>query len=269
MGPLPLSFLLAFLAALAEFIGGSLTVLRRPSKLALLNMTGLAAGFILAAVLIDRVPEVMHGNPQGQFWLLAGFLAIYLIENLFSTHAHVHDHQAHVHVHEPPGLGHGHSLVSRFQSHECLITPVASYAAFAGLALHTFLDGVAIAAGFAASPQTGYLMFLAVIFHKLPDGFSVSSLMLAAGRGRRMALGAAAALGLCTISGALAASLISGLSPASAPALLALATGSFLYIGASDLIPATNVGQDQRVYWTVLLGVLLYLLASWAIPNGH
>lgn len=259
------ALLLATLAAAAEVAGGALTLLhRRPGKTLLLQLTGIAAGFILATVLLDRVPMVMHDNPRGGLYMLAGFLVIYLIENLFSTHAHSHDRGAHVHVHEPPGMGHSHSLVSQFQSHQCLISPASAYAAFVGLALHTFLDGVAISAGFAASPYTGFLMFLAVIFHKLPEGFSMSSLMLAAGRGRRMAFGAAALLGLATVLGALTALYVSAIRPAAAPGLLAVATGSFLYIGASDLIPATN-GGDRRAIWSVLLGVALYALSAWVL----
>lgn len=263
MSTTAVALLLACLAAAAEMAGGALTVLhRRPSRALLLQLTGVAAGFILATVLLDRVPMAVHDNANGGLWMLAGFMAIYLIENLFSTHAHAHDHTAHVHVHDPPGMGHGHSLVSQFQAQDCLISPASAYAAFVGLALHTFLDGVAISAGFAASPYTGFLMFLAVIFHKLPEGFSMASLMLAGGRGRRMALGSAVLLGMTTILGALVALYASAVRPAAAPGLLALATGSFLYIGASDLIPATNAGDDRRAIWGVVLGVALYGLSG-------
>lgn len=263
-----LALLLATLAGIAEISGGALTLLhRRPNRTLILRLTGIAAGFIVATVLLDRVPRVMHDNPQGGLYTLVGFLALFLIENLFSTHAHSHDQGAHVHVHEPPPRGHSHSLVSQFQAHECLISPASSYAAFVGLALHTFLDGVAISAGFAASPYTGFLMFLAVIFHKLPEGFSMASLMLAAGRGRRMAFGASALLGLTTVAGAFTALYLSAIRPSAAPGLLAVATGSFLYIGATDLIPAINSG-DRRGVWGVLVGVGLYGLSAWALHEA-
>ena len=53
-----------------------------------------------------------------------------------------------------------------------------------GLAIHTFFDGVAIASGFLVSTWLGVVIFLAVFLHKLPEGFTVASVVLASGQGR-------------------------------------------------------------------------------------
>src|SRR6266446_6888642 len=48
-----------------------------------------------------------------------------------------------------------------------------------GMTIHTFFDGVAIAAGFLVSTWLGAVMFFAVFLHKLPEGFTVASVVLA------------------------------------------------------------------------------------------
>ena len=47
--------------------------------------------------------------------------------------------------------------------------------------IHTFFDGIAITAGFLISPWLGWIIFLAVFLHKIPEGFTVTSVMLASG----------------------------------------------------------------------------------------
>src|SRR5437762_10593888 len=68
-----------------------------------------------------------------------------------------------------------------------------------GLTIHTFFDGVAIAAGFLVSTWLGAVMFFAVFLHKLPEGFTVASVVLASGQGKRNAILAAGLLGVATL----------------------------------------------------------------------
>jgi zinc transporter ZupT len=77
----------------------------------------------------------------------------------------------------------------------------ASYAALLGLVIHTFFDGVAIASGLLVSTSLGVVIFLAIFLHKLPEGFTVASLMLASGQSRRAAFWSSAILGGATLLG--------------------------------------------------------------------
>jgi zinc transporter ZupT len=100
--------------------------------------------------------------------------------------------------------------------------------------VHTLFDGVAIAAGFMIGPALGTLLFIAVILHKVPEGFTIASIMLAAGqvapgRDRRWR-----ALGVLTLAGAAATSFLAGHH---VPYALALSAGVTIYVAASDLIP--------------------------------
>ena len=64
-----------------------------------------------------------------------------------------------------------------------------------GLAIHAFFDGVAIAAGFLISNWLGTIIFVPIFLHKLPEGFTVASMVLASGQSRRNAIRAAGLLG--------------------------------------------------------------------------
>jgi len=258
-----LAVVLVILASLADLVGGYLALSRmKTTRNSVLYATGLAAGFIVAAALLDRVPEAVREGDHA-VWLLLGFLAIYLVENLFSTHAH--DHGPEVEDPRAHEAGHGHSLVSEFQPEECHIASSAANAALVGLLLHTLFDGIAIAAGFTNSMHTGMVMFLAVIFHKFPEGFSVAALMLAAGRSRKFALMSSGLLGLATLVGGLLALCMSISDPRWSHVLLALATGTFLYIGCSDMIPATNHRHDRNVQGLVVLGMVLFAASSYLL----
>ncbi|MBI2252169.1 MAG: ZIP family metal transporter [Armatimonadetes bacterium] len=245
---------LAFLAGLMDILGGYLTLIKKQlSRQTLRYFIAIAAGFILSAAILDRIPEAMVNNPNGALFILIGFLIIYLIENLFAIHAHENSSQEHT-----------HALVCEPQE-ECFIEKQASLTAFIGLLVHTFFDGVAIASGFITSLHTGILMFLAVFFHKLPEGFSMSSLVLAANQGRKFALFSAIALGVSTFLGAIFAYYLGFSNNNLTRILLTLATGTFLYIGASDLIPATNACRDRHSILFVMLGVVLFYISLYIL----
>src|SRR6202042_1955154 len=75
----------------------------------------------------------------------------------------------------------------------------ASYTALLGLVIHTFFDGVAIASGLLVSTSLGGIIFIAVFLHKIPEGFTVASLMLASGQSRKIAFLSSGMLGAATL----------------------------------------------------------------------
>jgi len=247
---------LALVAGLGDIAGGYLPLMKRqPSRRLLIHWMALSAGYILAAALLDMVPEALAEYPKGTAFLFLGYIAIFLVESLFASHAHY-----------PPAVEeHGHALIEVPRRGEPLLSETASIAALAGLLIHTFFDGVAIAAGFRISQGLGVLMFLAVFLHKVPEGFSVSSITLAAARSRGMAFSSAIAIATSTLLGAAAVLFISSNYGGINKALLALSAGTFLYISASDLVPATQRGESKSSPIFALLGVGAYYLSSHAV----
>jgi ZIP family zinc transporter/zinc and cadmium transporter len=127
-----------------------------------------------------------------------------------------------------------------------------------GIVLHTFFDGVAIASGFLSSPHLGVLLFLAVFLHKLPEGVTVASVMLAGGRSVRWALGASIAIGGATLLGMLATRSVGALAEHG----LSLAAGVTLYVAASNLVPEFQAKRGWRSPLAFFAGVGVYLVTE-------
>ncbi len=129
------------------------------------------------------------------------------------------------------------------------------YAAVLGLAIHTFFDGVAISSGLLVSRSLGLLIFVAIFLHKIPEGFTVASLMLASGQGKRRAFLSSAVLGAATLVG-VALMLV---WRAHVGIALPVSAGVTLYVAASDLIPEVNHEPGARMALLVFLGVAIML----------
>jgi ZIP family zinc transporter/zinc and cadmium transporter len=97
----------------------------------------------------------------------------------------------------------------------------------------------------------GWLIFVAIFLHKVPEGFTVASVMLAAGRSRRVAWGASALLGASTIAGVLAMSALHRFLGVG----LSLSAGVTIYVAASDLMPEVNKQPGVKMALLVFLGV--------------
>jgi zinc transporter ZupT len=200
------------------------------------------AGFMLAAAFVRMLPESAH-VPHAFLFVLVGYFGVHLFEHTVAPHFHF-----------------GEEIHS-----EAFLKPSAAYLAVLGLGVHTLFDGVAIAAGFMIGPTLGLLLFLAVLLHKLPEGFAVASIMLATGRSRSAALVAGAVLGALTVLGALLTSLLAVTHVAYA---LAVSAGVTIYVAASDLIPEVNREGGPALAWTVFGGLLLFGLADWALGRA-
>jgi zinc transporter ZupT len=237
-----LSLSLGLGAGLADYLGGFLLVLRSPSAKALRYFVALGSGFMLAASLLEMVPEGMAINPRwAPLLILAGYCGVHLLEHTLVPHFHfgeeTHHHGAH-------------------------ITAKTSYSVLFGLATHTFFDGVAIGSGFALSTWLGWILFFAVFLHKIPEGFTVASVMMAGGRGKRAALNSALFLGAMTIAGVLVISL----QPSLVRAGLPLSAGVTIYVAATDLVPEVNREPGIRMALVFFLGVLIFFLLRQLAP---
>lgn len=224
------------LAAAGNLLGGFLlTNLREAKQVRLKQLIALGAGFMLGAVFIEVVPEVAEqwdGNLViAMGWLLAGYLLIQLIEHNIAPHFHFGEE-----IHTEEILRHG-----------------AATSAVIALSIHTFFDGVAISSGLLTNFRLGVVLFVAVLLHKIPEGFTVASIMLSSGKGNRSAQRATGLIALSTFAGILSVTLMRPVVKYTLP----LSAGVTLYVAASDLIPEINHG-GWRVSSLVFAGVAIF-----------
>lgn len=247
-----LSLILGLGAGLADYLGGVLLVRRSPSARALRYFVALGSGFMLAAVLLEMVPEGMKSNPTwAPALMLAGYCAVHLLEHTLVPHFHFggvpHPDHAGGHC---EGLPVTH--VSAKTGHSVLF----------GLATHTFFDGIAIGSGFARSHWLGWILFVAIFLHKIPEGFTVASVMLASGRSAAAALNSALFLAATTVAGVLVISL----EPSLVRAGLPLSAGVTLYVAATDLVPEVNREPGIRMALVFFIGVAVFFVLRLLAP---
>jgi zinc transporter ZupT len=253
---LPGLLLLGFLAAGANVVGGMVLVTSGAHRLGerfLKYLVALGAGFMLAAIFIEIVPETvgiwgagLDGTAKSQAvvgamtLLLAGYLLIQLFEHTLAPHFHF---GAETHP-------------------ESFMKPSAAYTAVGGLWIHTFFDGVSIASAFLVSFKVGFLVFIAILLHKMPEGFTVASIMLASGRSTRKALIATAAIGAATLAGVVAVVILSTRMNNAVGYALPFSAGVTLYVAASDLIPEVNHKEEKNPIVSIVVfgGVALFYL---------
>jgi zinc transporter ZupT len=200
----------ALVAASANVLG-ALAVVRhaRGSLRVIEHSVAFGAGFMLAVCLIEIIPEALaRGGATAPLLVLAGYLAVHLTQHTVTPHFH-------------------------FGEETHTVNAVAGSSALLGLLLHTFFDGVAIASAFLVGRELGLLVFVAIALHKLPEGVTISSLMLAGGRPARAAIEAAGLLGIATVGGVLLTDHLGFLVSHG----LALSGGVTLYVAASNLVP--------------------------------
>lgn len=248
---------LAVLAdGLAGLTGGLLS--ERWMKRHLPALVAFAAGALIGAVFLEVLPEAIEAAGLGALrWALVSFLALTFVEWFLGPHHH--DHSAHA-----PGHPHHHDETMKAPS-----TVVPSL--LVGDALHNIGDGAAVAAAFLVSPAAGVATALAVIAHELPQEVGDYALLRATGLSRARALLALGAVQLSAVAGAGAVLLGSRWVEGLEGIILALASGTFLYIGATDLLPELRHIPSPGAARGRLLGFLLglALVATASVLEQH
>jgi len=236
MRPFLLSLLLGLTAALANMFGGALIAQRMWERRMLRYFVALGAGFMLATAMVEMVPAGLALRPASAgFLVLVGYLIVHFFEHTVSPHFH---------------FGEETHRDQFAEAHQSL-------SVVGGLIIHTFFDGIAIASGFLVSSWLGWIIFLAVFLHKIPEGFTVASVMLASGSSRGMAWGSSVVLGAATLLGVM--TMFVGGHPVSVG--LPISAGVTIYVAASDLIPEVNREPGVKMAFVVFLGVgFLFLL---------
>ena len=257
-------------AAAANILGGLILF---PSRLQddyrrfLKYLLALGAGFMLAVTFFEIVPRTILIWQQSysdssenlsvpMLLLLVGYLLTQFFEHTIAPHFHLGEE---IHPHD--------------DAQEGIVSRTTAYSAVGGLLVHTFFDGVAIAAATQIDVKVGFLVFVAIFLHKFPEGFTIGSLLIGAGKGIREVVLATSLIGGMTLLGVFLFYFIGTNLSFSVAYALPLASGVTLYVAASDLIPEVNHhgGHRPGVSISVFAGVALFFLLHYALHEflGH
>ncbi|MBK7864692.1 MAG: ZIP family metal transporter [Archangiaceae bacterium] len=237
MSPLATAAIATTVAAFASMVpSGVLVVLSSNTRRRLLPwLVAFAAGALLAAALVDLLPEALEPPARPReicAVLLAGLLAFFFAD-LALAHSHNHaDHER----------------------------PTRAVLLLVGDGLHNLVDGVAIAGAFAISTRAGLATTLAVLAHEVPQEAGNVALLIDAGWPARRAFAANLGVQLLGVAGAVGGA---ALVTQARPWVLAIASASFLYVAVADLIPSLAHGPRGR-----RLGLAVMLFAGAGIISA-
>ena len=217
---------LAGLTVLSTLAGG-LVALRLSRELS--TAIALTGGIVVAVALFHVLPEAIEavGDPHLVGTLAGvGFLAFFLAERALVLHHRDEPEQARAHA-RVGALG------------------------AAGLALHSFVDGLGIGLAFGLDTATGLLVFTAVIAHDFADGLNTVGFVLRQSNDRRQAVQWLAVDAAAPLVGAVVGAALN-VSERDLGQLLAVYAGFFLFMGATDLLPhAHEHPSAKRVLLTI------------------
>ena len=218
------ALLLSLVVAVATLASGLLPLASRMRAVEMRYLVGFASGAMVSIAIFDMMPEMAMRSPLP---MALGFFAIYLIEKLVLIHA---CGEAECESHTVGGV------------------------ALIGIAAESLIDGAAIAAGYAVSPRLGLGIAGAIFVHEMPRGFTTTVIMRQAKYGLGPTLAALLVDALFTPVGAILAGLVPTMAFGD---LIGFAAGTFLYVGASDLLPEAHRRFNLRVVASVLVGATL------------
>lgn len=206
------------------------------------------AGIRIGAAFFDLIPESvaqLGSLDQAMICTAIGFLAFYAVEKLTTLHV---GHETATEV--------DHGLPSH--RHMGMIGAI-------GMSIHSFLDGVALAAGLAVGGGLGLVIAAVVIIHRFSDGIGIVSFMLASHTPMRETYRWVGIVAVAPVLGVVLG-LIIPIPEAVLGAMLGVFAGFFLYIGAAELLPEAHRSDRSRwvVAWTLGGVVGIYLFSMWA-----
>ncbi len=240
--------LLAIVAGSAiSLIGGaSIFLTKKKRDNAILLALPFGAGALLAAAFFDLLPEAFRlGEPKNLLlWTLLGFTFFFLMERSGSWFHHHHEHKL--------------NQVNHSQNILVMI----------GDLLHNMIDGLAIGAAFLVNPVSGFVTTIAVSAHEIPKELGTFGILLSRGWKDRRVLFANILTAVGTLVAASVTYLLGTAVHLPEGELLALTSGFFIYVAASDIIPDIHeqphkIGTIQAlvlVVGIVFVGAVIKLL---------
>ena len=257
-----LALILALCAGGGNAAGGLLVLMCLPAKGALRRsvtvlaaLTQIGAGILIAVALLEFVPVTLDTmRPRG--WaaplILLGYLLVHLVEHVIV-----------------PQFGRKTAEKEAAEKASAQKSPAhlsaAPHSVVIALMVHSFFDGVAIGAAALLSSSFGWLVFAAILMHKVPVGATIASVTLSAGGSRRAAVGYAALVGSATVVGAV---LVRPLHAAQAGAAVGIGAGVMIYVAATELIPAGSAQKKGMASVYVFSGVALFAVTDFLVRKA-
>ena len=200
---------------------------------------GFSAGAVIGVAFFDLLPEAIElGSKSYSASTITAITAIgFVLYMILDRFVILHSHHDDEHAHED---GHVH-------------TERRGVLGAGSLSLHSLLDGIGIGLAFQVSTSVGAVVTAAVLVHDFSDGINTVNMILKNEGERAKALKWLIIDSIAPVIG-IASTLLFSLQESTLGIVLAMFTGFFLYIGASDLLPESH--HNHPTVWTSFLTIV-------------
>uniref|UniRef100_U9TNI4 Zinc/iron permease n=1 Tax=Rhizophagus irregularis (strain DAOM 181602 / DAOM 197198 / MUCL 43194) TaxID=747089 RepID=U9TNI4_RHIID len=192
-------FLLSMTMFIGSFLAGSIPLAFHLSEDRLRTISAFGVGLLVGTSLIVIIPEgieTLYNNPSDNdsdhdhdhdranhhyigFALISGFAMMFVIDQIDSSHGHNHTRGNVVSLTELRSLANSGDRDD--EDHEMLGGSSSIHkkpaSATIGLVIHAAADGIALGAS-ASQPALELIVFLAIMLHKAPAAFGLSTILL-------------------------------------------------------------------------------------------
>ena len=248
----------------AALAGGILSTIAAAASLGLSaawipGFVSFAVGALLGAVFLELLPHALEGGSASSVMVtvLIGLLAFFLLEKLVLWR-HAHGHAAH--SNERAETEHEHAL----HAHHAPVEGRPGLMILIGNSVHSFCDGIVIAAAFLVDTALGVATTLAIVAHAVPQQVGDFAVLLHSGYSKKRAFAVNVGTGVATLAGATAGYFALAALTGILPTVLAIASASLLYVAVADLIPSLH----RRPEPVETLKQMLMILSGIAIIAG-
>ncbi len=240
--------------SLLGIAGGVLLIYREKwAKLLSKYLINFAIGAMLGVVFFDLLPEAINLQPTYSIltYSLIGILIFYFLEKtLLWYHHHSVEHIiSHKKGRHPP----------EERAHP------AGYLITFGDALHNFIDGLVMAAGFLVDVKLGITTAIAILLHELPQEMGEFAILKHANFSRFKIIAYSLFAQMTAVIGVLLGFFYLPVFEGAKAIMLAVAAGGFIYIAGADLIPETHREKDFIKSLAQIALLLLGVFVMWYV----
>ena len=243
MDPYVVLLLFTLTILIVSLAGAYIPQLKKMDMRKMHLMVALSAGIFLGILFFMLLPDTFEESPDAMDaipWIVGGFLVVLLVDVILKRM-----HMNACPCEECDDKEHGHVLTS--------------FSAFVGLAIHAAVDGLILSIALSAGDEIGLIALVGISLHKFVELFALSSTFMLTDIKKRSVFIYLMLFALITpIAAFLSMPIIDAVESVDVFIPLAIATGTFMYVGIYALLPeAFHERRDILVAFAlVVIGIV-------------
>ena len=235
-------FVIILLLIAGPVIGSAIGIIKRPSERTMFHLLAFAAGIMISIAFLQLVPQALSFSSVWTVILgiIIGTVLMFLLDRFLP---HIHPE----------------TCVSKDSEMKKL-----NLFLFAGMFLHSFPEGMAIATGVVSNLQVGFAIAFAITIHKIPESIAVASAQYYCTKSKLNGFLKSVSTLLPLLAGFAISFIIYSIIPREAIGfIIGITAGLMIYISGDELIPESSEKLTyHKTIFSFVAGICLVLLSN-------